>query len=1201
MIFKFYEKNLLICLLGFSFFSCDRMKSASVVDTGVEISNPSQGTPFLQKGSSVNQEQNAVSMNGADTSPDKSVVSDLNLQTEGLTESDSVTSSKEMAKDVPDKGTPSAPSKPLMIAQKGDTAVSGDSIKKVVDTPKIEPEIINKTSNFPQNSSWRIKWEQINSFDFIQTGVSDFFYYYLQYWFNNIKDLVPQIRIPRLQESWGQFCYESNCLKGIDFKKMNQLKMRSVIKHLSFINMNVVYDNADKNAENVFFLQGQLAPMGWDRWLYIKGRKTESETLPLHIRELNRHLKSAKQKGVQKIAVNLPFQFHRDIVPFLLLGNFIKRNNIDLHIVGSCGNYCATYLLPAAKTVYIEPYGYIYYTANFLSLATEVQKVFNIQREKYIKQFKIERLPDLTPEDRVQFVLESMGPSVNPPEQLKESILFLQGKNQVTVLKQEEEFNEKLKDFRRRSGKISVADWTVPEWAEFIQSFSSELLEEMVLVFKFHTDETTKKGLSYLEQLKFFREMEGDYYSRIHIRDLEAKAAKRNYNYGGLITIFSYLLKDPEYGKFFSVPRLFYNTSEKDKPYEWVVPSVELLRRVGIDIRGENNIEMLDFSEFLLISGENKNIKEKILFLDSVAMENCNFSLSSSYTTDTLKECLAESVPKEAHSLFQNPLFSFSGDMPIGETAVADSLIEKDTGKKADTDSLVTAGEDSSSDAEAVTLGSLDFPLDRQWNFTLEQIANLNFIKKGGSSLFHYYLQLLFQDLLNNILEQMEASSTLRKLLSEFCYESDCSKGVDIKQIEKLTIPSMIRYLSYTLPIKVPAGAGGINSNAQAVYFLQGQLAPRKQNMWLYYEENKNLNAPSHIISFLNGIYWIKQNKVKKIVVNLPPQFHDDPEPFILLGKLIKEVGIDLHIVGGCEHYCMTYLLPAAKTVYIEPYGYIMYHKGSNEGLFLETKAALKAQKQVYIKQLEKEWPGMTPKNKVDFVVNKIMEEPLGVNRWTIVRKLMIILEQNDPEELNEFRTKLLNVSFQLDKRSFAEFIKEDIEELIKILSSELLKTIAFILQTIPDDKLKIGYAYTKELNYFSRQEKRYYSAIDIQSLESQKNYNYDDILFISSILLKDSIYADIFSVSKHFYNNPEKDKPYNFAVPSAELLKSLGIDIRGENNEDMMKYPETLSMLGISEKNILYLNSKAIESCGFFVQKKPFTTEKLKECLPHE
>ena len=61
------------------------------------------------------------------------------------------------------------------------------------------------------------------------------------------------------------------------------------------------------------------------------------------------------------------------------------------------------------------------------------------------------------------------------------------------------------------------------------------------------------------------------------------------------LLISGYLLKDSRYAEDFSEPKPYYNVPEKDKLYEWIVPSAELLRAMGLDIRGENNIDMFDF------------------------------------------------------------------------------------------------------------------------------------------------------------------------------------------------------------------------------------------------------------------------------------------------------------------------------------------------------------------------------------------------------------------------------------------------------------------------------------------------------------------------------------------------------------------------------------------------------------------------------
>ena len=1183
---RFYKKAILVCLIGFSV-ACERVNHTPAVgsDSNGEMSRSPNEVPF-SSGDSAGHGQSADSMSGSDIFSDNNGASPLTPQMEKeLIESHPDDSSPKnkvkktpsiiVSADGPESDiNPSPPTDKIIVAQRGDN--DPVDVKKPDLLPPVDKQNVDKPLIFPQKKSWRFSLEQISNFDFLEGEGSDYFHYYLQFWINEARNFVPQIQTPHLQESWSSLCYESDCLNGIDPKQIGRFGIQLVIKNLSFLFSNSVYIDEDGSIEDVFFLQGQLAPIGWDRWFYIKNQFT---ALPPHIKEIEDYIKVAEQQGIRRMAVNLPFQFHKDPEPFILLGKFLKRQGIDLYIMGSCGHYCATYLLPAAKTVYIEPYGYIYYTPSFFGLNIDIQKAFQKERVKYVQQLKKNWLTHLTHEERVDFVIKTMRPPITPPGKLKKVIALFKGELEGTRFKKAEEFKEKLINFQRKLGKLSVTEWIDLELREFVRSFSSELLEEVALFFKLEITDTYVRAVDYLERLQAFSKMEKDYYSErgIHVNSLDTKASQKKYNYGALITLFDFLLKDPEYEKLFSVPRPYYNVPEKDKPYEWIVPSAELLRSVGIDIRGENNIEMLDFSEFSLLSNENKNIKEKILFLDSAAIENCGFVLATSYTTEKLKECLKESIPKEAHSLFEGPPLYV-------DTLISDSA-EFETGRGSASDE--TLSED------------FNFPQRKKWNVTLEQVANFDFIKNKGSDLFHYYLQLWFNEL-NFFLNRQKITSHFRRELSKFCYESDCSKGIDPQQLSEFTISSLIRHLSFLTPATVyPDEKDDINPNARAVYFLTSQLlSPAKWNPWLYYIKNKNTMQPGHEKLMVEDTYIMKQYNIRKIAVNLPPQPHKDPIPFMLLGKFIKQQGIDLHIVGGCEHYCATYLLPAARTVYIEPYGYI-YHKGIAAGLLEETGRAIQAQKEMYAIQLEKEWPEMTSESRIDFIVNEIMKENDIVNTEQTVTALLKFLQENDSEKLKEFRDKLSKTGFKVDKLSYTDWEEKHMKVFVESLSPELLKTVALFLKMPPNDKLQESFEYVRELNYFSQMDRGYYGTINIQEGKS----NYPKLLLLSSYLLKDHQYAEIFSVQKPYYSIPEEDKPYEWVVPSAELLRSFGINIKGENNMEMVNDPEFLSLLGITRESILYLDSKGIENCKFFEKEADaaYTTEKIKECLAQE
>ena len=120
---------------------------------------------------------------------------------------------------------------------------------------------------------------------------------------------------------------------------------------------------------SMVFLQGYLSP-----GQSLDSRIThQSYLIEKYMGQIYNIGKNIKKNT--KIIVNLPhlpIDFFNDIVPFLYLGELIKEQQAELYIVGGCGIYCASYFLPAAKAVYIEPlYGYITTRGNFTGRVKE--------------------------------------------------------------------------------------------------------------------------------------------------------------------------------------------------------------------------------------------------------------------------------------------------------------------------------------------------------------------------------------------------------------------------------------------------------------------------------------------------------------------------------------------------------------------------------------------------------------------------------------------------------------------------------------------------------------------------------------------------------------------------------------------------------------------------------------------------------------
>ena len=503
-----------------------------------------------------------------------------------------------------------------------------------------EPE---KTLKFYQEDYWPVKLEQVKSFDFLKTGGSDLFYYYVQIWFNALPSAIPPMKDSWQKQSWNKFCYESNCLNGLDPEKINGTDMPSVIRKLSdlpSINLSPP-SSADQYTEATVFIQGSLAPRGHNLWLFMKNKK-DSQANPEHLTQIDRQINAMRRQNIKRIAVNLPPQLHEDPMPFILLGQFIRQKEIDLYVVGGCGHYCALYLVPAAKTVYIEPYGYIYHKGSFTGLLNETLKGTNIQRRKYMSQLAENWVSHLTTEKTIDFVVDAIvSMAASSLDDLQRVIITFQSWLDKNISEQGKEFRAEFKRFNVKLGKISISDWTAEEVREFIQILSPELLKNTALFFRVIQDEQIQKSMEYGRELQDLSAVETAYYNVL--KTSQRFVSHMRYEYMEFLLLSGQLLKDPRYIEISSEPKPYYNVPEKDKPYEWIVPSAELLRNMGLDVRGDNNKEMIDFTEFPLMSGgEERYSAEQFMYLDSITMESCGFfNRDAFYKTEELKECLS--------------------------------------------------------------------------------------------------------------------------------------------------------------------------------------------------------------------------------------------------------------------------------------------------------------------------------------------------------------------------------------------------------------------------------------------------------------------------------------------------------------------------------------------------------------------------------
>ena len=104
--------------------------------------------------------------------------------------------------------------------------------------------------------------------------------------------------------------------------------------------------------------------------------------------DIDQQIKLMETQNTKKIIVNLSYHgiFFENKSVFFSLGEYIKKNQVDLYIEGRCSYLCANYLLPAARTVYIGPYGHIASKGSLAGLSRDVENTMPLQLEEIGKQ-----------------------------------------------------------------------------------------------------------------------------------------------------------------------------------------------------------------------------------------------------------------------------------------------------------------------------------------------------------------------------------------------------------------------------------------------------------------------------------------------------------------------------------------------------------------------------------------------------------------------------------------------------------------------------------------------------------------------------------------------------------------------------------------------------------------------------------------------
>ena len=481
-------------------------------------------------------------------------------------------------------------------------------------------------------------------------GQSDAFAFYIQHWFDVLnlykkgEEVPPNPMLVRAYEAAVNIlCPDpSKCEGGLNLKKVDKFVIDKFISFLPFITAHLFFDKEGKGT-TLAFTQGLLSPP--DSLTVRRNLNPEKWEERPSIQLIRSVVQEIAKRNIKDIIINFPVGIPShdkiDFLPFFYLGEVIKKQEIDLHIIGYCDSYCVNYLLPAAKTVYVEPfYGYISTKGSFNGLADNA--IGGRELPEFLEDWKRELDKNLAvEEERKNFIVKSFEKlektwfafnmatpmDISFPRFLLEVFStndsFAKGTGEALVAEQQE--------FVNQIGKPSFVQLTEKEMLDFVAGLPPELSDNLFSgVYKV----TEKQTEQYFNNLQISASEESDYYDKINVKNLQSK---KPYGFLDFLYIPARLVWQPTYEQFLPfLPRPYYNISEGDKSY-WVAPSTELLRELGLDVRGENNVERL----FDIIEN-NGHERDRLLYIDSEGMKNCDFfAETASFNEGTLKKCLS--------------------------------------------------------------------------------------------------------------------------------------------------------------------------------------------------------------------------------------------------------------------------------------------------------------------------------------------------------------------------------------------------------------------------------------------------------------------------------------------------------------------------------------------------------------------------------
>ena len=327
----------------------------------------------------------------------------------------------------------------------------------------------------------------------------------------------------------------------------------------------------------------------------------------------------------------------------------------------------------------------------------------------------------------------------------------------------------------------------------------------------------------------------------------------------------------------------------------------------------------------------------------------------------------------------------------------------------------------------------------------------------------------------------------------------------------------------------------------------------------------------------------LKESKAKAVAVNMSQ--NRAPLGVMRLARHIKGSGLDIYVAGYCSLTCSSYLLPAAKRIYIGPQGVILYRGELFSSMERELKGASRRAAEaraVFYQSFQAAGGGFELlRDKYDAHIEE------RFLRHIISKKGGPGLFYKFQEGIQGLKARSGKAAARLTSRQRARFVKAS--EMFSAEDLSLLHDFLFSVER-PGAWIKSGAFEHIELN--SLEEGRFFAFVG----RDDSVYSYFDLLsFAHGFAKYNPFFLDLFEgeADRTGYIAPEMEK-LDFIVPSVEALRAAGLNIvQGENS--LAKLPPAL----LENSNYMIFGLEDAENCGFFKTRgRNYTYEEIQACL---